>query len=211
MIRPGEKRYPLAAVEIDLDFVKGEMTMSDGINLAIVQVHSELAHEWGWFLAFGIVLAVLGVAAVIRSFAATVASMMFFGWLLLFAGVVEFVGAFMVGHWTGFFLHLLAAILLTVTGLVVLVRPVIGAEVATLLMSMLFLVGGLYQVVASVAAHLPGSGWEVVNGVVAFFMGVALLIEWPISGLWAIGLFVGIDLIFSGCSWFALALAVRQL
>ncbi len=185
--------------------------MSDGINMAIVQVNSELAHEWGWFLALGIVMAVLGVAAVIRAFAATVASMMFFGWLLLFAGVVEFVGAFMVGHWTGFFLHLLAAILLTVTGLVVLVRPVIGAEVATLLMSMLFLVGGLYQVVASVAAHLPGSGWEVVNGVVAFFMGVALLIEWPISGLWAIGLFVGIDLIFSGCSWFALALAVRQL
>ena len=185
--------------------------MSNGINLAIVQVNSELAHEWGWFLVLGIVLAMLGVAAVIRAYAATVASMMFFGWLLVFAGVVELIGAFMVGHWTGFFLHLLAAILLIVTGMVVLVRPVISAEVATLLMSVLFLVGGLYQVVASVVVHLPGSGWEVINGVIAFFMGVALLIEWPISGLWAIGLFVGIDLIFSGCSWFALALAVRKL
>jgi uncharacterized membrane protein HdeD (DUF308 family) len=198
-------------VGIDLEFAKGEMTMSGGINLAIAQVNSELAHEWGWFLVFGIMLAVLGVAAVIRAFAATVASMMFFGWLLLFAGIVELIGAFMVGHWTGFFLHLLAAILLIVTGMVLLVRPVISAEVATLLMSVIFLVGGLYQIVASVVAHLPGSGWEVFNGVIAFFMGVALLVEWPISGLWAIGLFVGIDLIFSGCSWFALALAVRKM
>jgi uncharacterized membrane protein HdeD (DUF308 family) len=185
--------------------------MADGINLAIVQVRSELAHEWGWFLAFGVVLALLGLVAVVRSFAATVASMMFFGWLLVAAGVVEFAGAFMVGHWTGFFLHLLAAILFIVTGLLVLVRPVISAEMATLAISMLFLVGGLYQVVASVVAQLPGSGWEVLNGVIALIMGVVLLLEWPISGLWAIGLFVGIDLIFSGCSWVALALDLRRI
>lgn len=185
--------------------------MSDGMNLAIVQVNSELAHEWGWFLAFGIVLALLGIIAVVRSFAATVASMFFFGWLLLCAGGVEFIGAFLVGHWTGFFLHLLAAILLTVAGLVVLVRPVISAEVATLVMSMFFLIGGLYQVVASLVAGLPGSGWEVFGGVVASVMGIVLLLEWPISGLWAIGLFIGIDLIFSGCAWVALALAVREL
>jgi uncharacterized membrane protein HdeD (DUF308 family) len=211
MIRPGGKRYPRAPVAIDSDFVKGEKTMSDGMNLVIVQVNSKLAHEWGWLLAFGIVLAALGVVAVIRSFAATVASMIFFGWLLLFAGIVEFTGAFMVGHRTGFFLHLLAAILLTVTGLVVLVRPVISAEVATLVMSMLFLIGGLYQVVASVAVQLPGSGWEILNGVIALIMGVVLLIQWPISGLWAIGLFVGIDLIFNGCAWAALAFNLHKM
>jgi uncharacterized membrane protein HdeD (DUF308 family) len=82
---------------------------------------------------------------------------------------------------------------------------------ATLAISMLFLVGGLYQVVASVVAQLPGSGWEVLNGVIALIMGVVLLLEWPISGLWAIGLFVGIDLIFSGCSWVALALDLRRI
>jgi len=78
------------------------------------------------------------------------------------------------------------------------------------LMSMFFLIGGLYQVVASLVAGLPGSGWEVLAGVIASIMGIVLLLEWPISGLWAIGLFVGIDLIFSGCSWIALALAVRK-
>lgn len=185
--------------------------MLDGMNQAIVQVRSEMIHEWGWFLAFGIVLALLGIVAIVRSFAATVASMMFFGWLLLCAGIIEFVGAFMVGHWTGFFLHLLAAILFLVTGLLVLIRPVIGAEVSTLVMSMFFLIGGLYQVVASCASGLPGSGWEAFDGVVASLMGIVLLVQWPISGLWAIGLFVGIDLILSGWSWMALALNLRKM
>jgi len=179
--------------------------MLNGMNVAFVQIGPEMIHEWGWFLAFGIVLALLGIVAVARSFAATVASMIFFGWLLVCAGGVEFAGALMVGHWTGFFLHLLAAILFLVTGFLVLRRPVISAEVATLMMSMFFLIGGLFQVVASLVAGLPGSGWEAFAGVVASAMGIVLLLNWPISGLWAIGLFVGIDLILSGCSWCALA------
>jgi len=185
--------------------------MSNGIHMTIVQMSAEMIHEWGWFLAFGIVLALLGLVAVVRSFAATVASMMFFGCLLVCAGAVEFAGAFMVGHWTGFFLHLLAAILCLVTGLLVLIKPVISAEVATLVMSMFFLIGGLYQVAASLTTQLPGSGWEAFDGVIASVMGIVLLLQWPISGLWAIGLFVGIDLIFSGCSWIALALTLRKM
>jgi uncharacterized membrane protein HdeD (DUF308 family) len=185
--------------------------MLNGSHLTIVQVSPEIIHHWGWFLAFGIVLALLGIIAVVRSVAATVASMIFFGWLLVCAGAIEFAGALMVGHWTGFFLHLLAAILLLVTGFLVLRRPVISAEVATLVMSMFFLIGGLYQVIASLVAGLPGSGWEAFAGVIASVMGIVLLLEWPISGLWAIGLFVGIDLIFSGCSWIALALDLRKM
>jgi uncharacterized membrane protein HdeD (DUF308 family) len=185
--------------------------MLDGVHLAMVQVGPDMIHKWGWFLAFGIVLALLGIVAVVRSFAATVASMMLFGWLLLGAGFIEFAGALMVGRWTGFFLHLLAAILLLVTGFLVLTRPLIGAEIATLVMSMFFLIGGLYQVCASLVAGLPGSGWEAVGGVIASAMGIVLLLEWPISGFWAIGLFVGIDLIFSGCSWVALAVDLRRM
>jgi uncharacterized membrane protein HdeD (DUF308 family) len=191
--------------------MKGEMTMFNLHSLAIIQVPQMMIHNWGWFLVFGILLASLGIVAIARSFAATVASMMFFGWLLMVAGVVEFAGAFMVGHWTGFFLHLLAAILLMVTGVLVLIRPVISAEVATLVMSMFFLIGGLYQVVASIVTGLPGSGWEAFNGVIASVMGIVLLVEWPISGLWAIGLFVGVDLLISGCGWVALALDLHKM
>src|SRR5208282_1433369 len=110
----------------------------------IVRVTPEMIHNWGWFLAFGIVLLLLGIAAIVRSITSTVASMVFFGWLLTFGSIIEFADAFMVGKWAGFFLHLLAAILFGVVGVLILVRPVISAEAATLLMSVFFLIGGLY-------------------------------------------------------------------
>ena len=177
----------------------------------IVGATPEMIHNWGWFLAFGIVLMVLGIAAVVRSTTATIASMVFFGWLLVFSSVIQFVEVFMVGRWEGFFLHLLIAILFGMVGLLMVVRPVISAEALTLLMSVFFLLGGLYQLVAAVWTHLPGWGWHALNGIIAAVMGVLILAQWPVSGLWVIGLFVGIDLIFYGWTWIAIALDLRKM
>jgi uncharacterized membrane protein HdeD (DUF308 family) len=181
------------------------------IDVLIVRVTPEMIQHWGWFLAFGIVLLVLGIAAIVRSVTSTVVSMVFFGWLLVFASLIQFVDAFMVGKWAGFFLHLLVAILFGVTGVLMLIRPVISAEAATLLMSMFFLIGGLYQLVYAFWTHLPGYGWQVLNGVVSSILGFLLLAQWPVSGLYAIGLFVGIDLIFYGWAWIVLALDLHKL
>jgi uncharacterized membrane protein HdeD (DUF308 family) len=170
-----------------------------------------MIHNWGWFLAFGIVLLLLGIAAIIRSFTATVASMVFFGWLLVFASIAEFVTAFMVGKWAGFFLHLLIAILFGLAGVLMVTRPVISAESLTFLMSVFFLVGGLYQLIAALWTHLPGWGWHALNGAIASIMGILVLVQWPVSGLWVIGLFVGIDLIFYGWAWIALALDLHKM
>ena len=82
-----------------------------------IEIPREIVQYWGWFLAFGIVLLLLGIAAVVRSVTATVATMLFFGWLLVIASAIEVVQAVMVGHWAGFFHHLLAAILFGVVGL----------------------------------------------------------------------------------------------
>ena len=180
-------------------------------SMTIVQATPEMIHNWGWLLAFGLVLAVIGIAAVIRSFAATVASMMFFGWMLLFAGIVELIDAFMVGHWSGFFLHLLASVLFVITGILLLIRPTISAEVATLVMSMFFLVGGCYEFIASAWTHLSGWGWGAFDGIISALMGLLLLLQWPLSGLWAIGLFIGIDLIFAGWAWVVLALNLKKM
>jgi uncharacterized membrane protein HdeD (DUF308 family) len=185
--------------------------MSGAINVVVVQVTPEMIRNWGWFLAFGVVLLLLGVAAVVRSVRATVVSMVFFGWLLVFAGLIEFVDAFMVGQWAGFFLHMLAAILFGITGFLMVARPVISAEAVTFLMSLFFLLAGLYQLIAAYWSHLPGWGWQALNGIIAAIMGFLLLAQWPASGLWVIGLFVGIDLIFYGWTWIALALDLRKM
>ncbi len=68
-----------------------------------IQIPHEIIQYWGWFLAFGIVLLVLGIAAIVRSVAATVVTMLFFGWLLVLAAGIEIAQAVMVGHWAGFF------------------------------------------------------------------------------------------------------------
>lgn len=181
-----------------------------GADVLVVGIPPEIVHNWGWFLVFGIGLVVLGIAAVFRSVQATIVSMSFFGWLLLMAAGIETVQAFLVAKWAGFFLHLLAAILFGVTGALFVSTPAISAEVATLFMAMFFLMSGLFQLIGSVAIHLPGWGWHALNGVITVVLGVLVLTQWPISGLWVIGLFVGIDLVLYGWAWVALALAMRQ-
>jgi len=88
---------------------------------------------------------------------------------------------------------------------------VISAEAVTFVMSAFFLIGGLYQLVASLWTHLPGWGWQALNGSLSSIMGILIMAQWPVSGLWAIGLFVGIDLIFYGSAWIALALNLHKM
>ena len=174
-----------------------------------VQVPPDVAMQWGWFLALGIGLLALGVVSVVRSFQATMVSMVFFGGILLLACLLEVAQAVMVGHWAALFQHLVAAVLFGVTGFLLVTRPVIGAEVATLFMAMFFLIGGLFQLVGSVAIHLPGWGWQALDGLITIVLGVLVLSQWPASGLWVIGLFVGLDLMFYGLAWIAVAIGLR--
>ena len=174
-----------------------------------IEIPREVVQYWGWFLAFGVGLTLLGIAAVARSFRATITTMVFFGWLLLLASGIEIAQAILVGQWSGFFHHLLAAVLFGVVGFLLVARPLISAETLTLFMASFFLVSGLFHFVAALAMHWPGWGWQAADAVITFALGLLVLARWPFSGLWAIGLFVGIDLIFSGASWIVLALALR--
>ncbi len=174
-----------------------------------VQVPHDIVHYWGWFLAFGIALLLLGAAAVARSFAATVVTMLFFGWLLVFASAIEIGQAILVGHWAGFFYHLLSAVLFGIAGFILIARPLISAEAITILIATLFLASGIFQLIAAVAVATPGRGWQALDGIITFVLGLLVLAQWPASGFWVIGLLVGIDLVFYGCLWIALALRVR--
>jgi uncharacterized membrane protein HdeD (DUF308 family) len=182
------------------------MNAAQGLDIEITK---DLAQQWGWFLAFGVALVALGIAAVVRSVTATIASMQFFGWLLVIAAAVEIAAAASVGHWAGFFQHALAAILYGVLGFIFVARPAITAEVLTFVMALFFLVGGLFHLVGSAVLGFPGWGWHVADGVITVLLGLMILAQWPASGLWVIGLFIGIDLIFYGAAWITIALGLR--
>jgi uncharacterized membrane protein HdeD (DUF308 family) len=174
-----------------------------------VRIPAEIVNNWGWFLAFGIALVLLGVLAIVRSVAATVVSMLFFGWLLLFAAGIEVVQAIMVGKWAGLFQHWLSAALFGVLGGLIIWRPVVTAEILTLLIGAFFLVAGVFQLVTPFVISLPEWGWYALNGLITLVLGILILAQWPVSGLWVIGLFLGIELVFYGAAWVAVALRLR--
>jgi uncharacterized membrane protein HdeD (DUF308 family) len=167
--------------------------------------------NWGWYLALGAVLIVLGVVALSCPLTMTLVSVVVFGWLLVFSGIAEGVMAFQMRDWGGVLLHLLGGVLEVVVGLLVLKAPLEAAVFLTLLFAVYLLVGGLFRLVFALTHRFPGSGLIAVSGAVSALLGLMVALEWPSSAVWFIGLCVGIDLVFQGASWVSFALAARRL
>lgn len=167
--------------------------------------------NWRWVLASGIVFVGLGTLAFGYSVLVTLASVFVLGWALVFAGTFQAIHAFKVFQWSGFILELLLAILYVVVGLVIVAHPEAGALSVTLLIAAFFLVGGLSRIFAGAIFHPPGRAWLLLSGVVTLLLGMLIWAEWPVSGLWVIGTFVAIDMVFSGAWLIMLALNTRSL
>jgi uncharacterized membrane protein HdeD (DUF308 family) len=170
----------------------------------------ELRRNWFWFFLLGAVLMVLGMAAIGSSFVATLVVVELFAWLILVGGVLETLLSFTAHRWSGFLLHLLSGVLSIVLGGFILRHPLASAEGLTLLLAAVLLGSGAFRVAAAVSLRFPNWGWAALSGLVTAVLGMMILVEWPSSGLWVIGLFVGIDLVFRGISWATLALTVRR-
>jgi uncharacterized membrane protein HdeD (DUF308 family) len=171
----------------------------------------QLHRSWGWFLAAGAALILVGVLAIGYPIAATVTTVEVFGVLLLVGGAVEIAGGMWARRWGGFFLHLLCGLLSLFVGAVLIDRPLIGAEVYTVLLAVFFVACGLFRVFSSASQRFSGWGWNLLSGAVTFLLGLMIWRQLPVSGLWVIGTFVGIDLIFIGWSWVMLGLAARSI
>lgn len=170
----------------------------------------EVRHNWGWVLALGVALFVLGLIATSAAFATTLATVMFLGILLLIGGAFEIANAFRHGSYGGFWMHLMTGILDIVCGALLLAFPGAGAAALTLVLAIFFLVGGAMRACSAFIMKLPNGGWAVLSGVIDVILGFILLGSWPVSALWFLGLCVGIGLIFRGAWWVAFALSVHN-
>jgi uncharacterized membrane protein HdeD (DUF308 family) len=132
------------------------------------------------------------------------------GWLLVISGVLELIHAFRVRRWGGLFLHLLAGILGILVGLLAVTHPVAGAMAWTLLFASFFTVMGVFRLIAAIRLKFPNWGWAVFDGIVTTVLGILLWVQWPWSGLWFLGLAVGVSLILRGWSYVMLALAIHS-
>jgi len=171
----------------------------------------ELSKNWKWLLGLGMASIIIGIFALGASVLMTLASVILFGWILLLMGGIEIGNSFHQKHWGGFFIHLVNGILSIVVGFLIVANPGASALVLTLLLAMFFLVGGIFRILTALLMRYPSWGWRLLNGVVTLVLGILIWNQWPSSGLWVIGLFVGIDLIFTGWASVMLALAGRRL
>lgn len=169
--------------------------------------------NWLRFLLWGIALIILGTFAIYATTFATLLSVVIIGFLIFFGGSVLLIDtlSFWWGKWGGFFLHLLGAVLYLVVGFVLIMNPVEGSISLTLLLGVFYTVMGLTRLFFSSSSKMPQWGWSFFNGIITFVLGVLILASWPASGLFIIGLFVGIDLIFSGWSYVMLGMAARKI
>jgi len=189
-----------------------QLTQPDSLNPRYEE-SLRLRRYWGWFLLLGVVLMILGVAAISSPYLTeltTFTTVFMCGILLMCGGVVQIVDAFLAQSWRGFFVHMMVGILHGVVGLLMVSHPVVLAAGITLVLAAGFLVAGAAQIVMAMIQRFSGWGWTLFNGAIALLLGILIWRQWPESTEWVIGLFVGIDLLFTGWSWVALGLIVKD-
>lgn len=168
--------------------------------------------NWGWFLAFGILLLILGIVAICCAVLTTLVSIIFLGFLLLLGGIIVFIDTFKYWHKSAgyFILHLLIAILYIIAAIMLIRHPLVGAISITFFLAIFYIVLGIFRAIGAISLRLPYWGWSFFSGIVALILGILILIHWPASSLFILGLFVGIDLIFAGWSYIMLSFASRK-
>ncbi|HEY2523566.1 MAG TPA: HdeD family acid-resistance protein [Candidatus Binataceae bacterium] len=171
----------------------------------------EVRKHTTWFLVVGIALVILGMVAIGSAVAMTIVSVLFLGWLLIIAGIFEVIHGFSRRPWSGFFINLLGGVLYAVAGLVMVANPALAAVTLTLVIAVMLIVAGLFRLFIAFSTPLHHRGWLVLNGAISILLGVMIWRAWPVSGLWVIGMFIGIDMIVDGWTEIMLALSARRL
>jgi uncharacterized membrane protein HdeD (DUF308 family) len=142
---------------------------------------------------------------------ATLVTIVLVGWCFLVAGVAEVIHAVIRKGWSGFWLDLIGGLVTALVGLFLLLRPAEGASVLTVIVGVLFLVGGVFRLVAGLVPKNPAGGWFLFHGVISLLLGAMILSDWPVSTAWVIGTLVSIDLLFNGIRLISFGSALKNL
>jgi uncharacterized membrane protein HdeD (DUF308 family) len=165
--------------------------------------------RWGWLLALGIAMILLGSIALGDALVVTLISILLLGWLLIGAGILHIIH--LVRNLEGRSVwHIVNVILDLVAGFYFVTHPGLGAVTLTLVLAAFFLVSGITRLIAAFQANLPHRVWPIVDALISISLGVMLWIHWPWTGLWFIGFAVAIGLIFRGWGLVMIAFALRS-
>jgi uncharacterized membrane protein HdeD (DUF308 family) len=165
----------------------------------------------GWIIALGIIFTIAGLTALGSVVFATVATVFLVGLMMLVAGIAEVINAFQVKTWGKFLLWLLLGGLYIVAGFVTFENPLLAAALLTLILGGSLAASGIMRIVLafSLKQQMPWIG-VALSGVITSLLGIIILAHWPVSSLFILGLFLGIDLMIAGTSWVVIGLGLKR-
>ena len=170
-----------------------------------------LRSKWGWIVALGVVYVVAGVIALGSVVMATIATVWLVGIMMLLAGVFEVIHSFQIKSWGRFLFWLALGVLYIIAGFVAFDNPLLTAVWLTLILGAALVASGIMRIF--LGFNMQGGtpwGWVVASGVITLLLGIIILIHWPVSSLYVLGIFLGVDLVFAGASWIGLGLGLHN-
>jgi uncharacterized membrane protein HdeD (DUF308 family) len=184
--------------------------MTSVLGLGPDSTLAPLRAKWGWIVALGVVYLVAGIIALGSVVSATVATVYVVGIMMIIAGVAEVINAFQIRTWGRFLFWLALGVLYVIAGFVAFDNPLLTAVWLTLILGAALVASGIMRIFLAfnMKAGSPWI-WVVVSGVITLLLGLIILAHWPVSSLWTLGIFLGVDLVFAGASWIALGLGLR--
>ena len=160
----------------------------------------------------GIALAIFGAISIAAPALTGTAVVMVIGAVLLLSGILQAVQGFREESWSSKLLGAILGVITTICGLAVLAHPLFGLTMLTLVLAIFFVVEGIWKIVASFSFR-PAPGWIALlsSGIIGFLLGFLIWKQWPLSGTWAVGILIGVDLLVTGCAMVALAITIKRM
>ena len=180
-------------------------------NLSAASDMTPLRAKWGWIVALGVVYVVAGFIALGSVVTATVASVFVVGVMMIVAGVAEIISAFQCKGWGKFLIWALLGVLYIVAGFITFENPLFAAVVLTLMLGAALVASGIVRIFLafSMKRESPWK-WLLLSSLVTMLLGLLILARWPVSGVYVLGIFLGVDLMMAGATWIGLGLALHR-
>lgn len=167
-------------------------------------------HFRGWSVFVGILLVVGGLLSIAAPLIAGIAASIFFGWLILLAGIAHLVYAWSERGAGAILWQVLIGLVYVAAGIWMLLLPVAGVVALTLVLGLYIALEGVFELgTFSMVRRLPGSAWFLIDGIVSLLLAGLIFFHWPSSSLWAVGTLVGISLLLSGIARISLPMRPR--
>jgi uncharacterized membrane protein HdeD (DUF308 family) len=165
----------------------------------------------GWIIALGVVYLIAGFIALGSVMMATVASVLIVGVMMIIAGVAEVFSAFQIKTWGKFLLWVLLGVLYIVAGFVTFENPLLAAVLLTLILGASLVASGIMRIILAFSMKREAPWiWVALSGAITLLLGLLILARWPVSSLYILGLFLGIDLIVAGAGWIGIGFGLRK-